>query len=188
MTVGSGGIYCAGTWVNEGLPSNQHAWVSKVSFDGQIETLLESGSALDYGGINSDANAMYVAWQESLLKFPHTGGPPVTLVAGVAVGPLAVDGKSVYWLAGEEVMKVGVDGGTPVTLVSAQKGARAIAVDASAVYWLSDDSTIKKCGLGGGTATPLAKGWGSTSWPERLVVGGQSIFWNAEGKLLKVAK
>ncbi len=128
-----------------------------------------------------------------VMSVPVGGGPPTVLASGLP-GPssVAVDGKSVYWIAAllqgaSAVMKLPAGGGTPVTLVSNETPIASLAVDATSVYWTDSvgganaypghalGGRVSRMPSGGGAEQVLVDG--SPLAPGGVAVDATSAYW-----------
>lgn len=163
---------------------------------GSATTLVRLGSGAQPLSIAVDATNAYVAGTTCGGPLGCTGwideislssGATTTLASNVSVsGPIAVDGKSLYWTSsgGEftgTVMSVPIAGGSPTTLASNQSWPGAIAVDATNAYWANGNGTIMKMPIGGdGGGAPSVLAYGQTG-AAAITVYGANVYWVTAG-------
>ncbi len=104
-------------------------------------TVIAQGAAA-FSDLAVDANRVYVAvpTSSSILTYPLSGGSPSTFAGSVGLGgpiQLALQGGTLYWLAGGSINKAAVAGGALMgVLIFDSASASGFTVDASNVYFV----------------------------------------------------
>jgi hypothetical protein len=99
-----------------------------------------------------------------------------TLVTGVTVSDMVVDGAWIYFVdsAGGTVNAVPTGGGAPVALATGQAKPLHLAVDGQYVYYSANlGGAVMRVPEAGGTPTVVA----ATTEPTHLVVDNQNVYW-----------
>lgn len=128
-------------------------------------------------------------WDNTLYRAPKSGGPPATIATGGVIGPLAIDGSTLYYPTGAAIRRIGTDGTGGQTVVAAESYVVSdLALDATRVFWLrlgtwsgsnyNGDGQVMRAPLGGGSPTPLAS---NQNRPRAIAVFGSTVFWVTEG-------
>jgi hypothetical protein len=139
----------------------------------------------------------------TVVEIPLDGGAPLTLASKIEVAyaapyvnAIAVDGHSVYWVAGAAgndgaIMASPIGSAAPVALYSGQPFPEALVTDGTNVYWTNwgtfdshgaynNDGTLMQGLVDGGGSKVLASG---LSAPGALAVDAQNVYWTNVGRL-----
>jgi len=112
--------------------------IMRVATAGGTPTTLVSGYAFIYG-VTADPSRVYwtnYANPGSIDSIAKIGGAVKRIAdGGPALGVVAVDSKSAYWVTGISVLTAPIDGGAAQTLASGDFVTIALALDGNSVYW-----------------------------------------------------
>ena len=168
-------------------------------------------------GLAVDANNVYV-WNTGsfalnsdinnkdgvVTQVPLNGGAAITLFTGMEVlydapylNSVAVDSKSVYWVAGGAgndgtIMRTAIGSSSPTAIYSNQQIPMAVVSDGTNVYWTdlgtydsagvaNNDGTVWQGSVSG--ATPAIKLASNQPSPYAIVVDATSVYWVNTGIL-----
>jgi hypothetical protein len=180
--------------------------LQRVPKRGGVTMVLYSGTGAPFDkGANVAVDDTEVYWtsavtsgtvkSSTLNRQGKDGGKPtvVATIPGAALGCIAVDAHSMYWVQGNAVMKASKGGGPATVFAGGQIGANCVALDDKNVYWSLGgtekaqfaDGAIAFAAKTGGAGKVIVKGADHAS---NLVVDDKSIYWQNNDKIMKAPR
>jgi len=152
---------------------------------GGVVTIATAPSAWS---VAVDSGSVYwtTSFASGVYGAPLSGGASITLVTGFSSpSDLALQSGTVYFVTDSDagLYSVPVAGGEMTTLASS--GGSGLAVDEDNVYFGQHDGRIVRMPRAGGAETVIGIGpWAATD----IALTSKSVYWSAQGVILKVAK
>jgi hypothetical protein len=144
---------------------------------------LGPSTTLTTGGVTAFAvDRMNVYYTDAsspgnLYVCPHDGSPTM-LAANVGVGPIVLDGSTLY-VGGSSLRSVPIDGGALTTVVQdpGTSAMRGLALDETYFYWGDAPAGLSRAPRDGGSPEVLVKDTTVGGGGSSLAVDGRAIYW-----------
>ncbi len=125
---------------------------------------------------------------QTLRRAPRTGGDSVTLVKGVQLYDLVLDGSFVYFTDSATVKKVPKQGGDVETLASGETGAVGLALGDGQLFWATTNG-LRTVGTSAGPARTIASGtYAGSNSMYRVVVDATHVYWAENGDVFRAPR